>query len=315
MSATAAQSIPAMPPRPERSADTPKVPPRPIHRAIQRSLSPSKDRFAPSPLNETLSKSPGGTLSVNNNGYSKLSGDYVNHRNSVDLPSLGQEGLEYAVVEELSAPKPQTSTIGASSPEQTRTVGDDLKLHAPKPSLPASSAKARVATVTRTDSEKAASFGIGLSSSDDVAHSQPSKKKASTTSQELSSDDTIEEDKHGIPEIGLQVPMYPNAGDVQAPSPALADEAGEPLAKKKSQPNKRNSRNFVDLPPGSYGLHGHGVLPSDRLEKDYYSKHPDLARLEHTPHHSDRAKDFSKSSDELNKSVYSTASHGTGIGK
>jgi hypothetical protein len=170
--------------------------------------------------------------------------------------------------------------------------------------------------VTRTDSERAAAFGIGRPSSvvEDSTPALPSnrslKKKASTTSQ-LSTTESHIDDEHGIPEIGLQVPMYPNAGDVQAPSPSPA--IAEP-AKGRHHVRRASSRNG-NLPPGSYGLHGHGVVSQDRLDKAYYDKHPDLLKKEHVPHHYDRPNDFSMSSDDLNKIVRDTASHGSGLGK
>jgi len=284
------------------------VPPRPANRKIERSLSPS--RFAPSPLNDSplRAKSPRSSrLGVNGNGHN---GESVDRSKSVELPSVvGEEGLEYAsLAEEVSS-----SRELSSSPEHTRTIGDDIKLHAPKPSLPAVSAKQRVMTVTRTDSDRAASFGIGRpSSNDDSNAALPSnrslKKKASTTSQ-LSTSESHIEDEHGIPEIGQQVPMYPNAGDVQAPSPAPNAGAGE----KKHHSRKSSSRG--NLPPGSYGLHGHGVIPQDKLEKAYFEKHPDLLKKEITPHHHDRPNDFSMSKDDLNKIVMETAKRGSGLGR
>jgi len=277
------------------------VPPRPANRKIERSLSPNHDRFAPSPLNESLlSKSPRASH-LGANGH-----EHIDRSKSVELPSVGQEGIEYAsLAEDLSPPSDR-----ANSPEHTRTVGEDIKLHAPKPSLPAVSAKQRVMTVTRTDSDRAASFGIGRPSSNDESTPVPSnrslKKKASTTSQ-LSNNTEID-DEQGIPEIGQQVPMYPNAGDVQAPSPAPSS-----VEVKKHHARKLSSRG--NLPPGSYGLHGHGVVPQDKLEKAYYEKHPDLLKKEHTPHHHDRANDFSMSKEDLNKIVRDTASRGAGLGE
>ncbi|KAK3381569.1 altered inheritance of mitochondria protein 21 [Podospora didyma] len=310
MSATAAQQQPpAIPPRPsraqEKAASIPMVPPRPANRRIERSLSPNPSRFAPSPLNDSpLAKSPPRAR----NGHN---GNYADRSAPVDLPSLGEEGREYAgLAEELNAAHER-----ASSPEHTRIIGDDVKLHAPKPSLPAASAKQRVMTVTRTDSDRAASFGIGRpSSNEDSAAALPSgrslKKKASTTSQ-LSTSESFIDDEHGIPEIGKQVPMYPNAGDVQAPSPAPGSNGGEGL-KPKHHSRKTSARGGA-LPPGSYGLHGHGLVPQDKLERAYFEKHPDLLKKEHTPHHHDRPNDFSMSSDDLNRIVRDTAARGSGL--
>lgn len=112
-----------------------------------------------------------------------------------------------------------------TSPTQLRNISDDLKLHAPKPSLPVSSAKQRVSTVTRTDSGQAAAFGIGKASSSDDKDpaSRSLKAKASFASQTSNSTErrpSSADSEQGIPEIGQRVPMYPNAGDVQAPSPS-----------------------------------------------------------------------------------------------
>ncbi|KAL2144854.1 hypothetical protein VTI28DRAFT_8414 [Corynascus sepedonium] len=308
---TAMANTPPIPPRPSRTQEktsTPMIPPRPTNRRFQRSISPNPDRFAPSPLNEpSFLASPKTSQFGTHNGHER---DPVHHRStSVELPSLGEEGQEYAALaEELDSSKE-----GSVSPEQTRTVADDLKLHAPKPSLPASSAKQRVMAVTRTDSERAASFGIGRASSvEDSTPAVPSnrslKKKASTASQ-LSATDREFDDEHGIPEIGLQVPMYKNAGDVQAPSPAPSATEGV-----KGKHHTRRTSAHGNLPPGSYGLHGHGVVPQDKLEKAYYEKHPDLLKKEHLPHHYDRPNDFSMSREDLNKIVKETASRGSGLG-
>ena len=284
------------------------VPPRPINARLQRSVSPNPDRFAPSPLNERLlTKSDRSLHPDARNGHN---GDPIPRSTSVELPSLGEEGKEYAgLAEELSS-----SSEGRNSPEHTRTVAQDLKLHAPKPSLPAASAKQRVMTVTRTDSDRAASFGIGRPSSvEDSTQALPSnrslKKKASTISQ-LSNTESHIDDEHGIPEIGLQVPMYKNAGDVQAPSPAPAAAEGQ---RPKHHARKTSARG--NLPPGSYGLHGHGVVSGDKLEKAYYDKHPDKLKKERVQHHYDRPNDFSMSRDDLDKIVRDTANRGSSLGK
>jgi hypothetical protein len=285
----------------------PKVPPRPLNRRIDRSVSPNPARFAPSPLNE-------GLYSPKTSTFLHLTPGGPNHnrRQSVEVPSqAGEEGREYeSLAEQLNS---AAYSDLSSSPEQTRTVGDDVKIHAPKPSLPAQSAKQRVMAVTRTDSDKAASFGIGRPSSDDThapSSNRSLKKKASTISQ-LSTTES-HDDEHGIPEIGQQVPMFPNAGDVQAPSPAPGSSG---FVEGRDKNHKRRTSSRGNLPPGSYGLHGHGLLPQDKLEKQYFQKHPDLLKREHTPHHYDRPYDFSMSSDDLNKIVRETASHGAGIGK
>lgn len=302
------QSTPAIPPRPARSHDnssttatagsTPSIPPRPNR---FRSVSPNPDRFAPSPLNDGFNPPKSNRLSATF-APSQLG---QASRSSTDLDHMGpgEEGAEYAAYGSKDDGGEELIRQSSTSPEQTRTIGEDIKLHAPKPTMPAQSAKQRVAQVTRTDSDRAASFGIGRPSSTDQ-HNPPRtlRKKASTASQ-LSQGSHYDDDG-GIPEIGVQVPMYPHAGDVQAPSPApgaIGTAPGTPGQRHHNR--KRSSRGFNELPPGSYGLHGHGVAPSDKLEKAYYEKHPELRQKEHYKYLQDRPTDFSMSSDDLNKIV------------
>ncbi|KAG5925957.1 hypothetical protein E4U42_003786 [Claviceps africana] len=297
---------PAVPPRPARSTDRdaagglmPKVPPRPVSKHGDRSVSPNRDRFAQSPLMQGF---PAGSMDSGlkrHHAQNQHSMDPIERSRSVDLPSVGEEGMEYgAVAAELSRDEPRPS-----APEQTRLLDESLKLHAPKPSLPASSAKQQVMAVTRTDSDKAAAFGIGQPSSlgDDRAVSQQSMRKRPGSSYSAYSDQgNHTDDEHGIPEIGQRVPMNKHLGDVQAPSPGPGQENF-----KREHVRMHSSRS---LPPGSYGLHGHGVAPQDKLEKAYYEKHPEaLKREQHTPHH-DRQNDFAMSSTDLNKLVRDTAS-------
>lgn len=227
--------MPQVPPRPTRAQDQvagtasslgnqlPQVPPRPINRRLDRSVSPSRESFARSPLNETPFLANHGNQSKSslyasdsaNNSHSDLPARPA----SVVLPSIGQEGNEYADVF-----VPADAELG-TSPTQTRQVANDLKLHAPKPSLPVVSAKQRVSTVTRTDSGQAAAFGLGKPSSvdDKDPASRDLKAKASFASEKSVGTErpgSSLENEHGIPVIGQIVPMYPNAGDVQAPSPA-----------------------------------------------------------------------------------------------
>jgi len=223
--------MPQIPPRPTRNqeqnagaslgSDIPKIPPRPIRRN-ERSISPHRESFARSPLNETPFLANHGNQSKSSlyasTSANNSSSDLPARPPSVSLPSIGQEGSEYAEV--FGAPE----DLGSSPTTQTRNIANDLKLHAPKPSLPVSSAKQRVSTVTRTDSGQAAAFGIGKASSDDKDPSSRSlKAKASFASQTSNGTErppSSLESEHGIPQIGQVVPMYPNAGDVQAPSPS-----------------------------------------------------------------------------------------------
>ncbi|KJZ74683.1 hypothetical protein HIM_06033 [Hirsutella minnesotensis 3608] len=304
MSTAATQQAPIVPPRPSRTTDKdassgamPKIPPRPAQKRFERSVSPNPNRFAPSPLSGgVIAKAPA-------YGQREQPGDVIERSGSVAMPSVGEEGAEYSAVADDAAHSGRRS----SSPEQTRTIGEDVKLHAPKPSLPAAAAKQQVMAVTRTDSDKAASFGIGrpCSAADEGTSSRNGHRKRPSSSFSVHSDHI--DDEHGIPEIGQRVPMNPDLGDVQAPSPAPSMNLESP---KKHHNRKLSGRG---LPPGSYGLHGHGVAPQDKLEKAYYQKHPELfEREEHTPLH-DRQTDFAMSSTDLNKLVRDTASRPSGI--
>ncbi|KAI1801497.1 altered inheritance of mitochondria protein 21 [Daldinia bambusicola] len=321
MSAATMQPAPAIPPRPARAQDkdnapaVPTIPPRPTRR-FNRSVSPNPDRFAPSPLNESPFP-PKGTGAARHS-QTHL-GEELERPVSVEMPNVGEEGREYAAaLEELSF-SPEESRRSSTSPEQTRTVGADIKLHAPKPTMPAQSAKQRVAAVTRTDSDRAAAFGIGRPSFEDQAHSGRSlKKKASTTSQLSHQSEIFAEDENGgIPEIGQRVPMLVNAGDVQAPSPAPAPRTASTDGTRPARNHSRRASSrggFGDLPSDVYGLHGHGVASNDKLEKAYYEKHPDVLQKERYNHLHDRVHDYSMSSEDLNKIVRDTASRGAGFG-
>ncbi|PHH90394.1 hypothetical protein CDD83_3808 [Cordyceps sp. RAO-2017] len=275
----------------------PKIPPRPAHKRLDQAASSNFDRFAPSPLHGGIMNKA--NLQSPHHGQTEQPPDVIERSGSVSMPSVGEEGAEYSAVAEDLQQDERTS----SSPEQTRTVADDLKLHAPKPSLPAASAKKQVMAVTRTDSERAASFGIGrpTSTTDERTASRNSNRKRPGSSFSAHSDHHTD-DEHGIPEIGQRVPMNPHLGDVQAPSPGPSSGSEGP---KKHHGRKNSARG---LPPGSYGLHGHGVAPQDKLEKAYYQKHPDaMEREQHTPLH-DRQNDFAMSSSDLNRLVRDSAS-------
>lgn len=270
-----------------------------------------RDSYAPSPLNE-----PPNSSSLSRPASSS---DLLHRPPSVNIPSLGQEGIEY---EDLG--------IGDSpdshhpSPAETRSVANDLKLHAPRPSLPSSSAKAKVQAVTRTDSRQAAAAGLDSSRSPvhdesertsrllrSRTHSRADSSSASSSRRPLSQAG----DEHGIPEIGQRVPMDPNAGDVQAPS-----QSPYPSEHRTGrQHNRSHSGREGSSPPGSYGLHGHGVPPSDKFEKAWYEKHPDEYAKEeqgqYGPGVGAPRPDWALSSDDLNKIVRSSAVNGAGLGE
>ncbi|TVY34822.1 hypothetical protein LSUB1_G004711 [Lachnellula subtilissima] len=328
-------AVPQVPPRPTRAqnqssgsssslgSDIPKIPPRPANRRLDRSASPSRESFAPSPLNETPFLGHNGNLpksslggNLRNDAGDDSGADLPARPSSVALPSIGQEGNEYAEVFEASR------ELGTSN-TQTRNIANDLKLHAPKPSLPTSSAKQRVSQVTRTDSEKAASFGIGKAGSDDKDPSSRDLKSRTSFASQASNDterpsSSLESD-HGIPEIGQRVPMYPDAGDVQAPSPAPFAAPYTPGigfhndgSKPRHHARKTSAREH-DMPLEAYGRHGHQVLPHDRFERAYYEKHPELFKKE-LGQYGEGKPEWAMSSDDLNKIVRDTASRGSGLG-
>jgi hypothetical protein len=214
-------------------------------------------------------------------------------------------------------------------PEHTKNVAGDLPLHQPKASVPASTAKSRIQTVTRTDSQQAAAAGIGklLAESDKGrASSAQSETSAGTNTRPHSI--YKDDEEHGIPEIGVQVPMYPNAGDVQAPTPSqnsVSPATGIGFFNSGAQPSGRqhfrtkSGRKVFCGPPGSYGMHGHGVIPQNQFEKSWYDKHPeDAAREmqgEYGPAIQDNRKEWHLSKEDLNKIVHGSAGKGIGMGK
>ncbi|MCJ1399458.1 hypothetical protein MMC11_002660 [Xylographa trunciseda] len=339
-------AMPQIPPRPNRAQihqtstttilEPPKVPPRPNQHRADRSESPHRDSFARSPLNDApFATSHGnirtGLYSSNGQNASSSSLGIPARPPSVSLPSIGQEGNEYADL----AYDDHGNATESSSPTQTRNVGSDLPLHAPKPSLSTSNAKARIATVTRTDSSQAAAIGLGKAATpsqvddkDPYTRSLKPKESFSSTRSSVSTErpsSTQVEDEHGIPEIGQRVPMYPNAGDVQAPSPSPYSQnypSGIGFHNDGSKSRHHGRRSSVKEgflgPPGSYGLHGHGLASPDKFEKAWYDKHPDaLVREEsgqYGPGIGGARGEWAMSSEDLNKIVRDTASRGAGFG-
>jgi hypothetical protein len=121
--------------------------------------------------------------------------------------------------------------------------------------------------------------------------------------------------------------MYPNAGDVQAPTPspyASGPASGIGFFNKGDQPVARHhnrtksGREIFHGPPGSYGLHGHGIIPKDEFEQQWYAKHPqDFQREkqgEYGHHIKENRKDYHWVGDDLVKLVHQSASKGHGMG-
>lgn len=302
-----------------------------------RSRSRSRDNFPKSPLNEIPNVgNKGGSIHSSESQYTSDSDFEVPQRPpSVSLPSIGQEGNEYADIEYGKHQEASNiSDTDQNEPIPSKNVGNDLPLHAPKPSLSNSTAKARVATVTRTDSSQAAAAGIGKSGTpltNEILQTPALRSKVSFSrtesiaSTERPASAQASDSDHGIPEIGQRVPMYPDAGDVQAPSPVPLPQTAPPgigfyndgvQRPGRHHSRTRSGREVFRGPPGSYGMHGHGVLHNDQFERAWYDKHPDaLVREEHGqygPGISGGRGEWALSSDDLNKIVRDTASRGTG---
>ena len=337
MSSTAAPVVPPRPSRPQQAAAAavpkiPEIPPRPVNKRLDRSVSPGHN-YPHSPLYDM----PSGSYLARGTSKDPSNPSLPPRPPSVSLPSIGQEGNEYAELQyEKQVPAAASSTAFA---EQTRNVRGDLQLHAPKPSLPKASAKAQVRAVTSTDSRQAAALGLGkpgtpfhesnddqeappLSASLRTKHSF--SRPASSASAERRSS-VVYGDEHGPAEQGgIRVPINPNLGDVQAPTPAPfgndrhGNVGGDPTAKKRHHHRSKSGREI--LPPGSYGLHGHGVPAQDRFEQDWYAKHPDQLLHEEgsgTGHYAATGSgrgEFALSSEDLNQIVRETASRGAGFG-
>lgn len=286
--------------------EVPKIPPRP-NRSMDRSVSPQRDTFARSPLND-----PTFLHNAPPREGSRLSTELPPRPPSVSMPALGEEGSEYASLEHLAhtpTNESQPQLYPHGSPQQTKNIAGDLPLHAPTASVPSSTAKRNIAAVTRTDSSTAVAAGLGKPASDD--------KSARSGSSLGSRPASLYNDKetHGIPEIGVQVPMFRNAGDVQAPTPspfeqqAAATGVGfhnKPAARHHGR--TKSGREIFHGPPGSYGMHGHGVISDHEFEQKWYEKHPeDMKREkagEYGPHIQENRKDYHWRSDNLEKLVH-----------
>lgn len=301
-------TAPVVPQRPVRTQDAapsappsdlsgPRVPPRP-RRNPDGSRSPNREFAARSPLNDPPFKAPG-NAGGSANGQLKPS-HAVRQRPSISsLPLIGQEGEEYTSLDQV--PQVSQDVSGPATPNDTINVAGDLPLHAPRASVPSAASQSKVASVVRTDSQTAIEAGLGRvqTESDDgtdlglrktVSRSREFRPASSGLSREItrssSRPGSIHEDhdERGIPHFGSYVPMYPNAGDVQAPSPSPYASQGPPSgvgffndgsSRPATMEGRRKSATGFHGPPGSYGLHGHGVGPHDQFEKAWYQKHPE----------------------------------------
>ena len=325
-----APAAPTIPPRPVRAKEAavhganklPEMPPRPIPKRIEQS--PGRNHYPHSPLNEM----PDSLSRRRSRDVSDI--ETPARPPSVTLPSIGQEGSEYADLQYTPSHPQSTSAMEAA--HQTRRVGDDMQLHAPRPSLPKETAKTQVEGVTKTTSQQAAALGIGKPNTpglDDKEHApMPLRAKSSFSrpdSPASNGDRRLSSafvDEQGPAELGIRVPINPMLGDVQAPSPApLGDSHPGTMGSHNGdfgRPRRHNRTKSGNLPPGSYGLHGHGAPAQSAFEKDWYEKHPDqlMHDEDHGHYHSTGSGrgEFAMSSEDLNRIVRSTAGRGTGLG-
>ena len=303
----------------------PEIPPRPLHKRLDRSVSPGN--YPRSPLNEPWS------ANLTHQRTNEQATEPLPRRPSVqNLPSIGQEGMEYADIMDIqSNQQAPTTGLDADAVAQTRNIAHDLHLHAPKPSLPKASATAQIQAVTRTDSVQAVVHGLGKPSTPlhDEGEQLRQVRTRSSFSRPTSAaagdrrSSVFGDEETGPAELGIRVPINPLLGDVQAPSPAPGlspAHTGTNGDKKRPSHSRARQSREVFTPPGSYGLHGHGVAPENKFEKDWYAKHPEAAQIEDTHGHgvyesigSGRGA-FAMSSDDLNKIVRDTASRGLGSG-
>lgn len=309
---------PSIPPRPTRGQNSPapaaqleapKIPPRPKRGDRSISPNPNRDTFARSPLNDPYG-----------NGPPTKPRDVPSRPPSTSLPGLGEEGNEYASFEDLSKTLTNESL---GPPQQTKNIAGDLPLYAPTASVPASTAKTRIQTVTRTDSSQAEAAGFGkLAPEDKTAKSGRSGSSLGSRPSSIYG----ESNDHGIPEIGVQVPMFRNAGDVQAPSPSPYAQPQAPAgvgfhnkSGGRHHGRTKSGREIFHGPPGSYGMHGHGKISQDDFEKKWYEKHPeDLKREkagEYGPHIQENRKDYHWRADNLEQLIHSAGDKGVGLGK
>jgi len=327
-------STPHVPPRPQRNQaknETPLIPPRPI-----RNTDPSPDRGTRSPLNFPPT-SLGGKTQIRSG---RTSEDLPRRPPSVALPDIGHEGDEYSSFDQLPAEAHGVSGDGA------KTVSADLPMHQPRASVPQSTAKRQIHTVTSTDSTQAAAAGIGRSRPADDVHKMPPQdgttspmrrvtsnepRRPSSIDQSLRAKASFnrssvslqplerttsrpgsihggDDEEHGIPAIGQQIPLNRWAGDAQAPSPAAALSQHAPGigffndGSSKNHHRKRSSRHEFG-PPDSYGIR-HDQDHQDQFEQEWIRKHPQEAQkegylLQHLP-----KPETALSSDQLNRLIH-----------
>ncbi|TQS38884.1 hypothetical protein Golomagni_00598 [Golovinomyces magnicellulatus] len=291
-------------------SETSKLPSRPNDKRLDQSVYPnqklhaiSQNRMAQN-FNEKRDQEP-----VNSDAC-LVSGAEICRPPSVNLPSLGEEGIEYddVYIALENETELQTKILNNSN---------DFTHHAPKSTLSCSSAVMDSPMTNHTGynmtSEKENSTdSISRKEDPQSGSNSQSFTRAGRSIPNLSNE-------LGIPQIGQYVPMNPNAGDVQAPPPsiglhvAMGATLNENGAQMRNHTRKLSGRD-KDIPSDSYGRFGHGIIiPQDRFDKAYYKKHPELLKKE-TGFYGDVRPEWAMSSEDLNKIVRDTASHGIGVG-
>lgn len=309
-------TTPAIPPRPVRSKPAPDPFPLQQHLITTQPDPINREAYARSPLNDL----PDPRFHAEDSQHTLGSRPAPSSSSSsVKLPTIGHEGDEYASIDAASI------TSRVPEPEHTRSVPQDLHMHQPTAALPQSTAKSRVQTVTRTDATNNEG-PADIDHHDTKSHALRARASFNRSAASLQASPSRPETSHDVDsdhdnDIGVRVPMYPNAGFVQAPSPS-------PL----SAPNSAGFGSFHDAhvrhhhrrassrqelsPPGSYGMHGHGYEPRDQFERAWYQKHPD--ELDKERHHvydpGHAPTEMALSSQDLNKLVQHSAETGIGFG-
>ncbi|KAI5286284.1 hypothetical protein KEM54_006909 [Ascosphaera aggregata] len=315
-------SAPTIPQRPARSPANgspapPTIPARPKSR-VDRPKSPALvNAYAQSPLNRRPESpcKPSPVIQPNQ------------QHPTVKIPSIGQEGVEYANYDRLKA---EAETEHDAEVEQhshqhqdqhqqeeellqhhhqppssqTRNIAQDLKLHSPRPS--SGHTQARVTSMARNglDNNGNDDNNNTFSSSRPSLSSRPSSMvyaDSETGSDRPASNAATAANNTATTTTttatpGTRVPMYPGAGEVQAPTP-------------RSDSARPKASGEFPRPPDSYGLHSHDIEPTSKLEKEWYQKHPEaqerkekVSKAMHGPR-----PENALSSDALNKLVRETA--------
>ncbi|KAF2724985.1 hypothetical protein K431DRAFT_208322, partial [Polychaeton citri CBS 116435] len=309
-------SAPTIPPRPQRAQagptavqqQIPQIPPRPVRKSFD--LETEREFSSRSPLNDRPPSASNGNLYSHTN----TSGSEIRRPPSVSLPSIGQEGNEYASFDQLPPEAHGVApdiTAEERDPDQTEQVrhATGLPMHAPIASVAQSTAKARIQPVTRTDSSQAAAAGVGKTppassklnptneggetlsrTTSREKHSLRERASFNRSSASLPKDASTprppsiyaDDEEHGIPEIGMQIPLLKHAGDVQAPSPSPAQTQFAPGigffndGTPRNHHRKRSSRQefrYEDQYGRSHEYH-------DQFEKSWAAKHPKEAARE-----------------------------------